>query len=111
MDKNRAPSEGEPTTEPPPRFPPPISRGKCWRHAASRPKKQAIADYDRRLRQAEDFGDVGLKVNLENQLADETRHKEEIERVLVGWDRPAGLGTCRKSATGSGVTPNECANA
>jgi bacterioferritin len=32
-------------------------------------------------------GDVGLKVSLENQVADETRHKEEIERVLAGWDQ------------------------
>ena len=45
---------------------------------------------DRRLRPAAPpgggFGDVGLKVSLENQVADETRHKEEIERVLAGWD-------------------------
>ena len=31
------------------------------------------------------FGEIGLKVSLENQLADETRHKEEIERILKGW--------------------------
>ena len=43
-------------------------------------EKQAIADYDERLRQADAFGDVGLKVSLENQIADETRHKEDIER-------------------------------
>jgi bacterioferritin len=49
-------------------------------------EKQAIGDYDERLRQAEAFGDVGLKVSLENQIADETRHKEEIERVLAGRD-------------------------
>lgn len=29
--------------------------------------------------------DVGLKVRPENQVADETRHKEEIERVLARW--------------------------
>jgi bacterioferritin len=34
---------------------------------------------------AEAFGDIGLKVGLENQVADETRHKEEIERILTGW--------------------------
>lgn len=49
-------------------------------------EKQAIADYDARLGQADAFGDVGLKVNLENQIADESRHKEEIERILAGWD-------------------------
>ena len=49
-------------------------------------EKQAIVDYDERLRQADAFEDAGLKVSLENQVADETRHKEEIERVLAGWD-------------------------
>jgi bacterioferritin len=47
---------------------------------------RAIADYDDRIRQAEECRDTGLKVALENQVADETRHKEEIERILVGWN-------------------------
>ena len=42
-------------------------------------EKRAIAEYDRRIRQAEVYGDVGLKVDLESQVADETRHKEELE--------------------------------
>ena len=49
-------------------------------------EKQAIADYVERLKQADSFGDVGLRVTLENQVADETRHKEEIECVLATWD-------------------------
>jgi bacterioferritin len=49
-------------------------------------ERQAIAEYGERIRQAEAFGDVGLKVGLENQVADETRHKEEIERILAGWN-------------------------
>jgi bacterioferritin len=49
-------------------------------------EKQAIVGYNERLGQADAFGDLGLKVSLENQVADETRHKEEIERVLAGWD-------------------------
>jgi bacterioferritin len=49
-------------------------------------EKQAIADYNARLGQADAVGDIGLRVSLENQIADETRHKEEIERVLAGWD-------------------------
>ena len=48
-------------------------------------EKQAIADCAQRIEQAEAFGDVGLKVDLENQIADETRHKEEMERILAGW--------------------------
>ena len=47
--------------------------------------KKAIADYNERLKQAEAFGDVGLRVDLENQISDETRHKEEIEQILAGW--------------------------
>ena len=27
----------------------------------------------------------GLKVELEDLVAEETRHKEDLERVLVGW--------------------------
>lgn len=49
-------------------------------------EKQAIADYKRRVAEAEAFGDVGLKVELENQISDETRHKEEVERILEGWE-------------------------
>ena len=48
-------------------------------------EKQAISDYEERIRQAEALGEVGLKVNLESQVSDETRHKEEIERILIGW--------------------------
>jgi bacterioferritin len=48
-------------------------------------EKQAISDYGTRIGQAEAAGDIGLKVNLENQVADETRHKEEIERIIAGW--------------------------
>ncbi|HVS34653.1 MAG TPA: ferritin-like domain-containing protein [Gemmataceae bacterium] len=75
---------GEPTTEP--RAIPHADQPREMLEYALAAEKQAIADYDERLRQAAAFGDVGLKVSLENQVADETRHKEEIERVLAGWD-------------------------
>jgi bacterioferritin len=48
-------------------------------------EKKAIADYNERLTQAEAYGDIGLKVELENQISDETRHKEEVEQILAGW--------------------------
>jgi bacterioferritin len=75
---------GEPTTEP--RTIPHADQPREMLEQALAAEKQAIADYDERLRQAEAFGDVGLRVSLENQVADETRHKEELERVLAGWD-------------------------
>lgn len=49
-------------------------------------EKQAIRDYMQRAEQAEEFGDIGLKVELENQISDETRHKELVERILAGWN-------------------------
>lgn len=75
---------GEPTTEP--RAIPHADQPREMLEQALAAEKLAIAGYDERLRQAAAFGDVGLKVSLENQVADETRHKEEIERVLAGWD-------------------------
>ena len=57
---------------------------------------QAITGYTARLGQAERFGDFGLKAVLENQIADETRHKEEIERILAGWNAPNAEGENRE---------------
>jgi len=74
---------GQPTTEPRPVSH--VSDARAMLEEALAAEKQAITDYDERVRQAEAFGDVGLKVDLENQVADETRHKEEIERILAGW--------------------------
>jgi bacterioferritin len=75
---------GEPTTEPRA-----VARADQPREMLEQvlaAERRAIADYDRRIHQAEAFGDVGLKVVLESQVADETRHKEELERVLAGWN-------------------------
>ena len=74
---------GEPTTEP--RSVPHADEPRAMLQRLLEAEKQAIADYDERIRDAESFGDVGLKVDLENQIADETRHKEELERILAGW--------------------------
>ena len=75
---------GQPTTQPRPVMDADEPREMLQR--ALDAEIQAIADYRQRIEQAEAFGDIGLKVELENQLADETRHKEEIERILVGWE-------------------------
>jgi bacterioferritin len=76
---------GEPTTQPRP-VPPADNPREMLRQALAA-EEQAIAAYDERIEQAEAFGDIGLKVDLENQVADETRHKEELERILAGWDQ------------------------
>lgn len=74
---------GEPTTEP--RGVPDADYPREMLENALAAEKQAIAGYSERLGQAEDYGDIGLKVALENQIADETRHKEELQRILTGW--------------------------
>ena len=74
---------GEPTTEP--RAVSHVSQPREMLDHALAAETQAIADYTARIRQAEAIGEIGLKVSLENQLADETRHKEEIERIIEGW--------------------------
>lgn len=48
-------------------------------------EKKAVAGYKERAEQAEQFGDVGLKVQLEDMVRDETSHKEQIERILRDW--------------------------
>jgi len=51
-------------------------------------EKDTIARYTQRLKQADAAGEVGLRVDLENIVAEETKHREDLERILEGW--PAG---------------------
>lgn len=48
-------------------------------------EKDTIERYTQRIEQADAFGDLGLRIELETLVADETRHKEELERMLSGW--------------------------
>jgi bacterioferritin len=48
-------------------------------------EKDTIARYTKRTAQAEAAGEPGLKIELENLLAEETRHKEDLERIRMGW--------------------------
>jgi bacterioferritin len=75
---------GEPITEP--RRVPHVNQPRQMLDCALSAEVEAIADYTTRIVQAGACGEVGLKVELENQLADETRHKEELERIIAGWD-------------------------
>jgi bacterioferritin len=65
---------------------PPANQPRQMLEHALAAEEQAIADYNGRIRQAEGFGDFGLKASLETQVADETRHKEELQRIIAGWD-------------------------
>jgi bacterioferritin len=48
-------------------------------------EKRAVTDYTKRAKQAEEFGDKGLVVQLEDIVNDETGHLEETERLLRDW--------------------------
>src|SRR5689334_16024005 len=61
---------GEPTTQPRPV--PHVEQPREMLDHALAAEKEAIADYKTRIGQAEAFGDLGLKVSLENQVSDET---------------------------------------
>lgn len=64
---------------------PPATEPRQMLRQALAAETRAVADYTARVRQADAIGDIGLRVVLENQVADETRHKEELERILAGW--------------------------
>jgi bacterioferritin len=74
---------GTPTTEPAPVTLTADNREML--QLALQAEKDTIERYTQRIKQADAFGDIGLRVELENLVADETRHKEELERVLFGW--------------------------
>lgn len=74
---------GEPTTVARPT--PPAATNREMLQQVLEAERRAIADYTKRARQAEAFGDKGLQVQLENIVADETGHFEETERILQEW--------------------------
>ena len=44
-------------------------------------ERHVVASYTERIKQAEEFGDKGLVIRLEDILAEETDHAEELERL------------------------------
>jgi bacterioferritin len=74
---------GEPTTKA--REVPAAKANREMVEAVLEAEKRAVADYTKRARQAEEFGDKGLVVALEDIVNDETGHKEETERLLRDW--------------------------
>jgi bacterioferritin len=52
---------------------------------ALRAEKETIERYKKRIDQADEVGDVGLRVRLEDIVSDETQHKEDMERILANW--------------------------
>ncbi|MFN2201759.1 MAG: bacterioferritin [Caldilineaceae bacterium] len=48
-------------------------------------ERRAIRNYGGRVKDANEFGDKGLAVQLEDMIADETGHAEQTERILRNW--------------------------
>ena len=74
---------GEPTTVPAEVAPAKTNREMI--EAVLKAEQAAIENYAARAKQAEEFGDKGLAVRLEDMLAEESTHAEETERILVDW--------------------------
>ncbi|MBE7554975.1 MAG: ferritin-like domain-containing protein [Anaerolineales bacterium] len=74
---------GEPATQP---RPVPAARtNRAMLEAVLAAERQATADYTQRAKEAEELGDKGLVVQLEDMVRDESGHSEETERMLRDW--------------------------
>jgi bacterioferritin len=47
---------------------------------------QAIARYVERRSQAEEAGEHGIAVSLDDIIEDETRHRDEMQLIIEGWE-------------------------
>ena len=74
---------GTPTTSVAPV--PNAAGAKQMQENALRAEQDTIARYTRRIDQADRAGEVAIKVELEDLIVDETRHRDDIRRVLAGW--------------------------
>jgi bacterioferritin len=74
---------GEPTTVPRPV--PPAADNRAMLEAVLEAERQAAKDYTTRAKAAEEYGDKGLAVQLEDMVRDESGHSEETERILRDW--------------------------
>ena len=74
---------GEPTTEARPV--PAAKTNREMLEAVLEAELQAGKDYTQRAEEADEFGDKGLVVQLEDMVRDESGHSEETERMLRDW--------------------------
>ena len=74
---------GEPTTTPNPV--PEASTNQEMLEKVLEAERRAISNYSQRAAEADEYGDKGLVVQLEDMVADETSHSEETARILRNW--------------------------
>jgi len=74
---------GEPVT-----IPAPVAKAGTNREmleAVLEAERKAVKNYTQRAIEAEECGDKGLAVQLEDMVRDESGHSEETERILRDW--------------------------
>jgi bacterioferritin len=74
---------GEPTTNASPV--PAAKTNREMLEAVLAAERRANANYTQRAKEAEEFGDKGMAVQLEDMVRDESGHSEETERILRDW--------------------------
>lgn len=74
---------GEPVTVPAPV--PQAANDRQMLEAVLAAELDAVAGYTQRAKEAEEYGDKGLMVQLEDMVRDESGHSEETERILRDW--------------------------
>ena len=74
---------GEPATQPRPV--PSARTNRDMVEAVLAAERKAAKDYTQRAKEAEEYGDKGLVVQLEDMVRDESGHSDETERILRDW--------------------------
>ena len=74
---------GDPTTTPRPV--PAADDPRDMLEAILKAELKAGKDYTERAKEAEEYGDKGLAVQLEDMVRDETGHAEETQKLLKNW--------------------------
>ena len=74
---------GEPTTTPNPV--PEAHTNQEMLEKVLEAERRAISNYSQRAEEADEYGDKGLVVQLEDMVSDETSHSEETARILRDW--------------------------
>lgn len=46
---------------------------------------QAIGAYTKLIELADQAGEVGIRIQMENFVTDETTHRDETQKILAGW--------------------------
>jgi bacterioferritin len=51
-------------------------------------EREGLLEYRERAKQADLAGELGLKIELERLVAEETTHMHSLEKILRGWQQP-----------------------